>query len=420
MTPCPEILPVDSELDGDGRLAVGGCSVDELAAEHGTPLMAGSERDLREGARGFLEAVRSRHPRSDVYFASKALPSPAVIGIFAEEGLGCDVASAGELAFAEAGGMPAERMLLHGNAKTDRDLEAAIAAGIGLIVVDSLDEIDRLERLVPESQAVLLRVNPGVGAPTHASMNTGDSASKFGLEGDDLGRAIERLEASGRLELEGLHVHIGSQIAQLEPFVEGVNRLISVGAFPTFDFGGGLGVRYLPEESPYPTVDDFAAMVVSTAQRQLGTDFRLIVEPGRCLVARAIVTLYRVVGVKHGAERVFVSVDGGMGDNLEPRLYAQKFAPFIAGSDREEVICDIVGPHCETGDRLREHYPLSGPRIDDLLVVPVTGAYCASLANNYNAMGRPAMVLCENGHARLATRRETTEDMLRRHITSPP
>lgn len=412
----PEILPDDSSMDAAGRLAVGGCRVDDLAAEYGTPLMVGSERDLRDSARGFLDAVRSRHARSDVYFASKALPSPAVIGIFAAEGLGCDVSSAGELAFAEAGGMPAGRMLLHGNAKTDRDLEAAITAGIGLIVVDSLDEIDRLERLVPDSQPVLIRVNPGVGAPTHASMNTGDSASKFGLEGDDLSRAIERIEASDHLQLEGLHVHIGSQIAELGSFADGVSRLASVGAFPTFDFGGGLGVRYLPEEDPYPTADEFAEVIVSTAHRQLGTDFRLIVEPGRSLVARAIVTVYRVVGVKHGTERVFVSVDGGMGDNLEPRLYAQQFAPFVSGSDRDPVTCDIVGPHCETGDRLREHYPLAGPRTGDLVVVPVTGAYCASLANNYNSMGRPAMVLCEDGRSRLVTRRETTADMLHRHV----
>lgn len=412
----PDLLPIESEVDGSGELSIGGCAVTRLAAEYGTPLMAGSEIDLRRTARGFLEAFRSRHAESDVFFASKALPSPAVIGVFAEEGLGCDVASAGELAFARAGGMPPERMLLHGNAKTDRDIDAGVRAGIGLVVVDSLDELDRLERLVPDRQRVLIRVNPGVGAPTHASMNTGDSSSKFGLTGDALSRAIERTEAAENLELEGLHVHIGSQIAELEPFADGVRRLSAAGRFPTFDFGGGLGVRYTPDDPVFPTADEWAEQIVATATSELGTDFRLIVEPGRALVARAFVTVYTVVGVKRGEERVFVSVDGGMGDNLEPRLYDQKFAPFIHASGREPVSCDIVGPHCETGDRLLEHYPLAGPRVDDLMIVPVTGAYCASLANNYNAFGRPAMVLCRDGESRLVTRRETPEDLLRRHV----
>ena len=411
-----EILPIYSGLGQDGRLEIGGCAVENLAREYGTPVMVGSAADLKDQASSILEAFRRRHARSDVYFASKAMPSPAVIGILSDQGLGCDVSSEGELAFALAGGVPAERILLHGNAKRDRDISAAVEAGVGLVVVDSLDELDRLERIVTAPQSVLVRVNPGVGAPTHSSMNTGDGSSKFGLSDDDLFRAIERIETSPVLEMEGLHVHIGSQIGELQPFADGVASLAGRRNYGTFDFGGGLGVRYLPDDPRFPTLDEWAETVVSAAHRELGEDFRLIVEPGRSIVARAFVTVYTVVSVKFGVERTVVAVDGGMGDNLERQLYQTKFAPFVLDRAGSEEPCDIVGPHCETGDRLVERFDLTIPEVDERIVVPVTGAYCASLANNYNSYGRPAMVLCESGDARLVTRRESPQELLRRHV----
>jgi diaminopimelate decarboxylase len=408
------ILPPHADRDASGRLRIGGCAVADVVAELGTPVMIFDELGLREAAHEYLSAFRSRHAATDVYFASKALPCPAVAGLFAQEGLGCDVASAGELAFALAGGVPPERILLHGNAKRDVDIQAALDAGVGLIVVDSLEELDRLERLVTREQAVLVRVNPGVSAPTHEAMATGHDGSKFGVPGAELAAALARVEDIGLLRLEGVHVHIGSQILELPPFSEAVAGVARIGTFNTYDLGGGLGVRYHPDEPEPPSVDAYAEALVAAVHEHLGTDCRLIVEPGRSLVARAALTAYRVVTVKRGGPRTFVAIDGGMGDNLEPMLYDTRFAPFVLDADRPAEVCDIVGPHCETGDRLVADAALASPARDDVIVVPVTGAYCASLANNYNGQPRPPMVMCAEGSTRLVARRETFDDLLAR------
>ncbi len=422
-----DLLPAGSHHDPSGRLVIGGCAVSDLVAETGTPVLLGAEDALRDAGRSYLEAFRSRHPRTDVYFASKALPCPAVAGLFAQVGLGCDVASAGELAFALAGGVSAERMLLHGNAKTDRDLTAALEAGVGLVVIDSLDDVTRLRTLATRSQRVLIRVNPGIAAPTHEAMATGHDGSKFGVPAGELADVVRRVRQNERLTLEGLHVHIGSQILELDAFeraAEGIAQLREIaelGPEATYDLGGGLGVRYTAADGPAPSPDAYARALVDVVHAQLGDGVRLIVEPGRSLVASAIVTVYRVVTVKRGGPRTFVALDGGMGDNLEPMLYDTRFAPFVldAGSDREAEVCDLVGPHCETGDRLAAEVTLPHPEIGDLVVVPVTGAYCQSLANNYNGMCRPPIVLCREGSARTVTRRETIEDLLARHVVSP-
>jgi diaminopimelate decarboxylase len=317
--------------------------------------------------------------------------------------------------------MPAERILMHGNAKRDIDLSAAIDAGVGLIVVDSLDELTRLQRVIDSRrpatpQRVLLRVNPGVTAPTHAAMATGDESSKFGLDIDALRAAASTIETSERLRFGGLHVHIGSQITELEPFVQSVVSLgdagLDVGS--VVDLGGGLGVRYTLDEAPAPSVDQYAEAMVGAVERALPRSASVIFEPGRSLVARAMVTIYRVVSVKRST-RTFVSVDGGMADNLEPMMYGTPFSPFVLDSERATERCDVVGPHCETGDRLVEHWPLAGPRVDDLLVVPMTGAYCYALANNYNGALRPPVVMCSDGGARIVQRRETIEDLLMRN-----
>ncbi|MDE3131463.1 MAG: diaminopimelate decarboxylase, partial [Acidobacteriota bacterium] len=379
------------------------------------------EQELRLAAREYSRAFAARRPGTSIYFASKALSCSAVIAVMAAEGLGCDVSSAGELAIALAGGMPGERILMHGNAKRDLDLLAALGAGVGLIVIDSLDELDRLTRLLDarrprRPQHVLLRVNPGVTAPTHAAMVTGDEGSKFGLGIDALRSAAARIDACEWLQLDGLHVHIGSQITELEPFTRSVEALGAAGfdVGVVIDLGGGLGVRYLPDDPAVPSAEDYATAMTAAAQRALPPAARLIFEPGRALVARAMVTVYRVVSVKRSA-RTFVSVDGGMADNLEPMMYGTRFAPFVLDSDRPVERCDVVGPHCETGDRLVEGWPLAGPRVDDLLVVPMTGAYCYALANNYNGAVRPPVVMCSDGRARLVQRRETIEDLLARN-----
>ncbi|MGH2859573.1 MAG: diaminopimelate decarboxylase [Solirubrobacteraceae bacterium] len=423
------VLPRSAGHDERGRLTIAGCAVADVVQAAGTPALIVDEDELRVTARAYLDALRSRWPNSTVYFASKALSCSAVIGVFADEGLGCDVASAGELAIALAGGMPAERILMHGNAKRDADLIPAIEAGVGLIVVDSLDELARLERLswrlerpASRPQRLLLRVNPSVAAPTHEAMATGHEDSKFGLPLDQLREAVARIERAPLLELEGLHAHIGSQILELEPFercARALTALREVARFSTFDLGGGLGVRYLPSEPEPPGVHEYVARLVDAARASLPPDARIAIEPGRSLVARAMVTAYRVVSVKRAA-RTFVSVDGGMADNLEPMMYDTPFAPFVLdagapGADRPAERCDVVGPHCETGDRLVQNAWLASPRVDDVVVVPVTGAYCYALANNYNGACRPPVVLCHEGAARVVQRRESIDDLLARN-----
>jgi diaminopimelate decarboxylase len=411
------ILPRSAGRDAQGRLTIAGCVLADVVAAAGTPALIVDEGELRAAAREYAGAFAARWPRSSVYFASKALACSAVIGVFAEAGLGCDVASAGELAIALAGGMPAARILLHGNAKRDLDLTAALDAGVGLIVVDSLDELARLQRLATRPTQVLLRVNPSVSAPTHAAMATGHEDSKFGLPLDQLREAVARVRRARWLELEGLHAHIGSQILALEPFercARALAVLSELAPVTTLDVGGGLGVRYLPEEPEPPTIEDYADRLVAAAREALPADARLIVEPGRSLVARAMVTAYRVVSVKRAA-RTFVSVDGGMADNLEPMMYGTPFAPFVLDAQRPAQRCDVVGPHCETGDRLVENAELASPRVDDVIIVPMTGAYCYALANNYNGALRPPVVLCADGRARVVQRRETTADLLARN-----
>jgi diaminopimelate decarboxylase len=411
------ILPRSAGRDAQGRLTIAGCVLADVVAAAGTPALIVDEGELRAAAREYAGAFAARWPRSSVYFASKALACSAVIGVFAEAGLGCDVASAGELAIALAGGMPAARILLHGNAKRDLDLTAALDAGVGLIVVDSLDELARLQRLATRPTQVLLRVNPSVSAPTHAAMATGHEDSKFGLPLDQLREAVARVRRARWLELQGLHAHIGSQILALEPFercARALAALSELAPVTTLDVGGGLGVRYLPEEPEPPTIEDYADRLVAAAREALPADARLIVEPGRSLVARAMVTAYRVVSVKRAA-RTFVSVDGGMADNLEPMMYGTPFAPFVLDAQRPAQRCDVVGPHCETGDRLVENAELASPRVDDVIIVPMTGAYCYALANNYNGALRPPVVLCADGRARVVQRRETIADLLARN-----
>lgn len=416
-----QLLPASVGAGPDGRLTIGGCVLGDIAEAAGTPVLVLDEAELRSSAREYLRAFRSRRTDVAVYFASKALSCSAVIAVMAEEGLGCDVSSAGELAIALAGGMRAELILMHGNAKRDIDLSAALDAGVGLIVIDSLDELARLQRLLDgrgadTPQRVLLRVNPGVTAPTHAAMATGDESSKFGLGIDALRVAMSEVQGNARLSFEGLHVHIGSQITELDPFIQSVTSLgdagLDVGS--VVDLGGGLGMRYIVEGPGAPSIDEYAQALLGAVDRALPRSTPVLVEPGRSLVARAMMTVYRVVSVKRST-RTFVSVDGGMADNLEPMMYGTPFAPFVLDSERPLVRCDVVGPHCETGDRLVEHWPLAGPRVDDLLVVPMTGAYCYALANNYNGALRPPVVMCRDGSARLVQRRETIDDLLMRN-----
>jgi diaminopimelate decarboxylase len=374
-----------------------------------------AEDAVRARAREYADGLATRWPRSRVVFASKAFPATAVQQVMVEEGLGLDVAGAGEILTAlKAGAAPAS-LVLHGNAKTDDEIALAAEHGIGLVVVDNDDDVDRLEATGREHD-VLVRVIPGVVADTHAHVLTGHEGSKFGLAPTAAAAVIRRLEASRRLRMRGLHVHVGSQILDVEPFAASVAPIAALGEFEVYDLGGGLGARYTYEDDP-PTIDAYLDALIGAAREHLPAGAELILEPGRSLVATAATTLYRVVTVKRGAV-TFVAVDGGMGDNLEVALFDQRFEAAIAdrldGSDGELVT--VVGRHCESGDVLVDGVRLAEPRVGDLLAVPVTGAYCHTMANNYNGARRIPVVFAREGEARPVVRRETWADLLGRDV----
>jgi diaminopimelate decarboxylase len=408
------LLPPSAAIVGSD-LSVGGCLLNEIAQQFGTPSFVVDEAALRSRAREYRDAFASRHPRSRICFAAKACPSASIIRILAEEGLGCDVVGAGELRIALAAGMDPAGIVMHGNAKTDADIQAALDGSIGYIVVDGFDDIDRIEKLARRPTPVLLRVSPGVDAHTHAAMATGSATSKFGVPMEQVPAAIARMRAVPAIQLQGLHAHIGSQILGLEQFDAAVAALAGLERFGVYDLGGGLGVRYVPDDTA-PTIGAYAERLVTAARHHLGSGIELLAEPGRSLTAPAWLTLYRVVTIKR-AGRVHVAVDGGMGDNLEHSLYGQRFAPLVVGRWGEQrVLADLVGRHCESGDVITPDVMLASPQVGDLIVVPVTGAYCFTMANNYNAALRPPVILCAGGTARLAVRRETYEDLMAREI----
>jgi diaminopimelate decarboxylase len=407
-----DVLPRTAETR-DGRLTIGGVALADVAAEFGTPAFVVDEANLRQTAREYLDAFSSRHPGTDVHFASKALPCAPVTRILAEEGLGCDVASAGELAIALAAGFDPEHILLHGNAKSDLDMQNALDAGVGVIVIDNGDDVDRLERLATRTQRVLLRVNPAVPGETHAAMDTGSPEAKFGVSLEEAPALIERIRST-KLDLLGLHVHIGSQLLDLDGFGKAAEAIAALGRFPVYDLGGGLGIAYRPEDEA-PSIADYAEATVNALHEHLDPQAQLIVEPGRSVVGRSMVTLYEVVTVKRGS-LIHVAVNGGMGDNLEPMLYGQRFAPFVLDQDRAAEVCELVGHHCESGDVLEHGVELATPQVGDNVVMPVTGAYCYSLSNNYNGARRPPVVVCNDGEATLAVRRETFDDLLARNV----
>jgi diaminopimelate decarboxylase len=408
------LLPPSARVDGDD-LRIGDCSLRDLAAEYGTPAFVVDEQALRSRAREYTSALGSRHERGGIRFAVKAFPSASIIKILVAEGLGCDVVGAGELHIALAAGADPAKIVMHGNAKSDADVRAALDAGIGYIAVDGFDDIDRIERFARHPVPVLLRVSPGIDSATHAALATGGAASKFGVPAGQVPEAIARMARVPAIDLRGLHAHIGSQILGLDQFEAEVAALASLPRVGVYDFGGGLGVRYLPGESA-PSIDEYVGRLVSAAHRHLGPDIEIIIEPGRSLVAPCALTLYRVSTIKRG-RLVHVAVDGGMGDNLEPSLYGQRFAPLVVGRwDEPLVTADLVGRHCESGDVITPGVPLASPRLGDLIAVPVTGAYCFTMSNNYNGALRPPVVLCDGGTARLAVRRETYAELLAREV----
>jgi diaminopimelate decarboxylase len=402
----------------NGVLVLDGLAATELAERFGTPVVVYAERALRERARMFQGAA----PGALVVYGTKAFPNVALMRLLAEEGLGADVSTLGELSFALRAGIRGERLLVHGNNKSDEELRAAADAG-ALVVLDAPDEPARAA--AAGVKRVLVRVTPGVEAETHEAIRTGHRGSKFGLDEEDALGAVRDALAAG-LDVEGVHVHVGSQLADVRAHLLAVALLAQFAdrcraeldwTPQVVDVGGGFGIRHVQAELE-PPVEELVRTVAAAVQRDWTMRGlrapRLVVEPGRALVGPAAFTLYRVGATKRAGDHHYVAIDGGMSDNPRPQLYKARYTALLANRADEEPdgVFTIAGKHCESGDVLIERVELPEPRRGDLLAVPATGAYTLGMASNYNGVPRPAAVLVGDGDARLIRRRETVDDLL--------
>jgi diaminopimelate decarboxylase len=426
------VLPCTAEVK-DGHLFIGGVNMVELAREAGTALYVMDEEHIRTQLRNYLEWTRYHWKDVDVVYAGKAFICKAMCKLVAEEGCYLDVSSGGELAIALASGFEAERIVAHGNNKTVAELHEAISAGVGRIVADSFDELERISRIASELgrvQPVLIRVTPGVVADTHEYIQTAAEDSKFGfgLRDGQAMKAAEAAIAAPGIELKGLHMHIGSQIFALNSYAKAIEVIVhfmdeirsKTGHIITeLDTGGGLGIAYGVPDEP-STIKDYGKVIVDDIkehceQHNLPVP-RILVEPGRSIVANAGVTLYTVGTVKEIPNvRTYVAVDGGMTDNIRTALYDAHYEPVIANkADRpRDTVVTIAGKHCESGDVIVVNTPLQAAETGDILCVFATGAYCQSMANNYNKQVRPGVVFVRDGQARTVVRRETYDDLIR-------
>ena len=438
LTLAPKVWPRNVVRGDDGVVRVAGVPVSELAGRYGTPLFVIDEDDFRGRCREMAEAFGDGR---NVHYAAKAFLCSEIARWIAEEGLSLDVASGGELAVALHAGFPAERIALHGNNKSVDELTAAVKAGIGYVVVDSMTEIDRLDAVAGESgvvQNVMVRVTVGVEAHTHEFIATAHEDQKFGLSlaSGAAMEAVRRVFGAGHLRLVGLHSHIGSQIFDVDGFELAAHRIIGLlrdivaefgpdrtGQISTVDLGGGLGIAYVPQDDP-PPVHDLAAKleaIVRSESAAVGLPVpRLVVEPGRAIAGPGTITLYQVgtvkdVAVSGTAHRRYISVDGGMSDNIRTSLYGAQYDVRLVSraSSAPPALARIVGKHCESGDIVvRDAWVPDDVTPGDLLAVAATGAYCYSMSSRYNLVGRPAVVAVRAGQAREVLRRETVDDLL--------
>ena len=413
------LLPDTAGVSADGRLSIGGCDLVDLAGEYGTPLFVYDEAHLRARCREAVAAFGD-----GVAYASKAFLCGAMARLAHEEGMHLDVATGGELFVARRAGVPADRLVMHGNNKSDVELVMALDEGVGRIVVDSFDELDRLDGLAAATGSrprVLLRITPGVEVHTHEFIATGQDDSKFGFTVSSglAAAAVERAIASDSVELVGLHAHIGSQVFEVGAFARAVEVLAGFAApfeLAELSVGGGLGVPYVEGESA-PSISEWAAGIRAVCEAS-GVTASVSAEPGRAIVAAAAVTLYTVGTIKDlPGIRTYVAVDGGMSDNPRPVLYGsgyETFLPRAPAADRSRPV-RVVGKHCESGDLLvREGWVPGDLMVGDVLATPVTGAYGHAMGSNYNHVLRPAVVFVADGDAREVVRRETFEDLVRR------
>jgi diaminopimelate decarboxylase len=412
-----ELFPDTATIE-TGELSVGGVRASQLAEELGTPLVAYCEQTLRAQARAYMGAGAT------VLYGAKAFPNVALLRLFVEEDLGAEVSSLGELEFARRADVPPERLVVHGNNKSDEELRAAAEADAWLVVLDALEEVGRAS--AAGVRRVLVRVTPGIDPDTHDAIKTGHHGSKFGLPPEQALEALGAAREAG-LEVLGLHVHLGSQLLDAAPARFAVDWLAGFAAEAraelgwepqVVDLGGGLGIPYVGgDRAPVPV--EFARMLVERVERAWTLHDlrvpRVVLEPGRSLVGRAGVTLYRVGVVKRASEATtYVAIDGGMSDNPRPQLYDARFSALLANRADEAVsgVYTICGKHCESGDVLIERAELPEPRRGDLIAVPATGAYTLGMSSNYNALPRPPAALLRDGEVRVIRRRETLDDLL--------
>jgi diaminopimelate decarboxylase len=414
-----------------GHLEIGGCDALELAREYGTPLYVMDEAHIRDTMRAMTQALRARHEQTQVIYASKAFPCLAIARIVAQEGLMIDVASAGELLTALRADFPVERIVFHGNNKSRDELEMAVRAGIGRIIVDNdneLDVLDEVAQSLDARQKIMLRLTPPVDPHTHRYISVGKTDTKFGMniEGGAALQGLKKALQKEHLEVTGVGCHIGSQILEADFFTLSARIMCEFLAsardelgvtFPDLDLGGGLGIRYLPLHAP-PSFDEYAEAVIGTvlehcARLDLEVP-RLYVEPGRSLVGEAGTTLYRVGGIKRIPDiRTYVAVDGGISDNPRPALYEARYNALNANRADEEAreLVTIAGKHCET-DTLIEDALIAPLETDDIVAVQSTGAYNHAMSSNYNRFRRPAVVLVRDGQSDIIIERETLQDLL--------
>ncbi|MDD4859023.1 MAG: diaminopimelate decarboxylase [Dehalococcoidales bacterium] len=425
------LFPITADINAQGHLTLGGCDAVQLAEEFGTPLYVFDEKGLRSQCAGFKKEFGQRYADTTVVYASKAVALKAILSIAKEEGLGLDVVSGGEMEIARAVGVPMERLYFHGNNKSAEELKMALELGVGRIVVDNFQELALLNGIARDMKRtpdILLRISPGVDPHTHQYNTTGITDSKFGIPLSRGEEAVAAAQKAGNVKLVGIHYHLGSAIFEVEPFRKGVEVMTDFIAglkkklgfeAKELDIGGGYAAQYVIDAPP-PPIADYAEVVTATLTRQCRelklTPPRLVIEPGRAIVARSAVALYRVGTIKDiPGIRCYVCVDGGMGDNIRQALYGAKHEALVANraTAKDTAVVTIAGKYCESGDILIRDIPLPEIAAGDVLAVATCGAYCIPMASNYNAAMKPAVVMVKDGKTKLIRRRETVADLTR-------
>ena len=426
-----KVFPDTTVINDHGQLVIGGCNVLEIVEEFKTPVYVLDEKTIRNRCQSFVQEFGKLYGNSRVLYASKAYINPALAKIIQEEGLGLDVVSGGEFAVAKASGFPMHDVYFHGNNKTPNELSEAVLGGIGRVVVDSFHELELLNAIAADHETVqdiLIRVSPGIDPHTHAYTTTGIIDSKFGfsIQTGDAAKAIKVALASHNLNLVGLHFHLGSPIFELEPYIAATDFVLRFAAgfreegltLQEFSPGGGFAIAYTRDQEP-PEISEYAGAIVSTLKStcdELGMDHpKLLIEPGRSIIGPSGVALYKVGAIKDiPGVRKYVSVDGGMGDNIRPALYQAEYEVISADCARDEgsEMVTIAGKYCESGDVLATDVMLPNLSPGDVIAIPASGAYCPSMASNYNLNPRPPIVLVTDGTSRLIRRRESYEDLM--------